>query len=307
MILQKLRSAGAIHPPRFLVDNVCALTQMGSVAYGVSGESSDVDIYGFCIPPKDMVFPHLAGEIPGFGRQIQRFEQWQEHHVKNPDGRDITYDFQVFSIVKYFQLCMDCNPNMIDSLFTPRRCVIHTTQIGELVRENRKLFLHKGAWHKFKGYAYSQMHKIKAKVNASNPARAETIEKYGYDVKFAYHLVRLLSEVEQIMVEHDLDLERNREQLKAIRRGEWTLEQLETYFAEKERALEQVYSVSTLRHSPDEAAIKSLLLNCLEIHFGNLGTAVAVQDEDSVVSDLAKRVKTLEQQMVNVGRHFPNE
>lgn len=274
MILQKLRSQNLIHPPRWLVDQTQYLTVMGSVAYGVSGDTSDVDVYGFCIPPKDMVFPHLSGEIHGFGTQIQRFEQWQQHNVSPQDGRDTTYDFQVFSIVRYFQLCMECNPNMVDSLFSPRRCVMHSTQIGELVRENRKLFLHKGAWHKFRGYAYSSMHKIKAKVNSANPARAATIEKFGFDLKYAYHIVRLLDEVEQIMVEQDLNLERNREQLKSIRRGEWTLEQIERYFETKERSLENIYAASSLRHSPDEAAIKSVLLNCLEMHFGSIADAV---------------------------------
>ena len=274
MILQKLRSQNVIHPPRWLVDNTQYLTVMGSVSYGVASGSSDVDVYGFCIPPKDMVFPHLAGEIPGFGNQVQRFEQWQQHHVQPPERKDATYDFQVFGIVRYFQLCMECNPNVIDSLFTPRRCVMHSTQVGEIVRENRKLFLHKGAWHKFRGYAYSQMHKIRGKVNASNPERAVTIEKFGYDLKFAYHIVRLLDEVEQIMVEHDLDLERNREQLKSIRRGEWTLEQIEGHFEAKERALENTYAASTLPHGPDEAAIKAVLMNCLEMHFGSIADAV---------------------------------
>ena len=273
MILQKLRSAAVIHPPRWLVDNTQYLTVMGSVSYGVSGESSDVDVYGFCIPPRDVVFPHLAGEIMGFGKPRERFDQWQQHHVQPPDGRETTYDFQVFSIVRYFQLCMECNPNMIDSLFTPRSCVMHSTQVGEMVRENRKMFLHKGAWHKFRGYAYSQMHNIKGRVNASNPARAETIARFGYDVKFAYHVVRLLDEVEQIMVEQDLDLERNREQLKSIRRGEWTLEQIQAHFDAKERALENIYATSALRHAPDEGKIKEVLLACLEMHFGSLENA----------------------------------
>jgi predicted nucleotidyltransferase len=243
---------------------------MGSVAYGVSGDASDVDVYGFCIPPKEMVFPHLAGEIPGFGIQMQRFEQWQEHHIKDPSKGNTTYDFAVFSIVKYFQLAMENNPNMIDSLFTPTRCVMHITKVGSIARENRRIFLHKGAWHKFKGYAYAQMSKITAKTNSSNPARAESIAKYGYDVKFAYHVVRLLCEVEQIMVEHDLDLERNKEQLKSIRRGEWTLAQLQDWFTMKERTLEQAYSASTLQQRPDESAIKAVLLSCLEEHYGKL-------------------------------------
>lgn len=287
MILQKLRAAAVIHPPRWLVDNTQYLTIMGSQAYGVSGATSDNDVYGMCVPPKDLVFPHLAGEILGFGSQVQRFDQWQQHHVVHPDGRDQTYDFQVFGIVRYFQLAMECNPNMIDSLFTPRRCVLHSTQVGEYMRENRRLFLHKGAWHKFRGYAYSQMHKIKAKVNSSNPDRAESIAKFGYDVKFAYHVVRLLDEVEQIMVEQDLDLERNREQLKAIRRGEWTLDQLESHFEAKERHLKNTYAVSTLRHSPDEAAIKTVLLDCLEMYFGSLKDAVVREPStESLIREL---------------------
>jgi predicted nucleotidyltransferase len=174
VILQKLRSQNVIHPPRWLVDQTQYLTVMGSVSYGVSGDTSDVDVYGFCIPPKDMVFPHLAGEIHGFGTQIQRFEQWQQHHVMPPDGREISYDFQVFGIVRYFQLCMECNPNMIDSLFTPRRCVMHSTQVGEIVREARKQFLHKGAWHKFP-ILWSNRHWASFSARDINGLRAATI------------------------------------------------------------------------------------------------------------------------------------
>jgi predicted nucleotidyltransferase len=287
MILQKLRSANLLQAPRWLVDQTQYLTVMGSDSYGVSSATSDIDLYGFCIPPKDMVFPHLAGEIQGFGTPGGRFDQWQQHHINNSEWGNKTYDIQVFGIVRYFQLCMECNPNMIDSVFTPRRCVMHSTVIGEMVRENRKLFLHKGAWHKFRGYAYSQMHKIKGRVNASNPERAANIEKFGYDIKFAYHVVRLLDEIEQIMVEQDLDLERNREQLKSIRRGEWTIEQIERHFEEKERALERTYSDSKLRHKPDEAAIRELLMNCLEMHFGSIADAVRREPSvDRLIRDM---------------------
>lgn len=289
MLLIDLKTRGLIQPPNWLPENTHYLTIMGSVAYGVSSDTSDMDVYGFAIPPKDMTFPHLAGEITGFGRQIQRFEQWQQHHIAVPDWKQ-DYDFSVYSIVKYFQLCMDNNPNMIDSLFTPRRCVLHTTAVGELVRENRRKFLHKGSWHKFKGYAYAQMHKMRGKTNAQNPKRAASITEHGYDLKFAYHIVRLLSEVEQILVEHDLDLEKNREQLKSIRRGEWTLEQIEGHFASKEKALEDVYLKSTLPHSPDEGVLRELLLQCLEHHYGSLEGAVA---QDKTIEPLLRDLQAL--------------
>lgn len=164
MILTKLQKQKLIHPPKWMLANTAYLTVMGSQAYGVSVDDSDIDVYGFCIPPKDLVFPHLAGIIPGFGHQGERFEQWSEHHIKDPN-KSVEYDFSVYSIVKYFQLCMDNNPNMIDSLFTPRQCVIHCTPVAEHMRESRKMFLHKGSWHKFKGYSYQQMSKLRNKIN----------------------------------------------------------------------------------------------------------------------------------------------
>lgn len=258
-----------IMPPSFIKNNTHYEVVMGSAAYGVSSDFSDLDICGFCIPPKNVIFPHLAGEILGFGRQKNRFSQYQQHHIKDVSNSK-EYDLTIYSIVKYFQLCMDNNPNMIDSLFVPRRCILHSTQVGEYVRENRKVFLHKGSWHKFKGYAYSQVHKMKTKKPEPGSTRYEMVKKYGYDLKFAYHVVRLLNEIEQILTEHDLDLERNREQLKSIRRGEWSKEQITSYFESKEKELETLYTQSSLPHSPNEDEIKKILLHCLEMHYGKL-------------------------------------
>jgi predicted nucleotidyltransferase len=279
MILTKLREAGAIQPPRWLENGTVYLTLMGSAAYGVSSDSSDVDVYGVCIPPKDIVFPHTAGVIQGFGTQPETFDQWQLHRVISPFGKDAIYDFAVFSIIKYFRLCAENNPNMIDSLFTPRRCVLHSTQIGEMFRERRKEFLHKGSWAKFNGYAYSQMGKIRDKTSAKNPTRAASIAEHGYDLKYAYHTVRLLNEVEMILTEGDIDLERNREQLKSIRRGDWKFEDLERYFTEKERTLEVQYATSKLPLTYDEAALKALLLQCLEAHYGSLSNAITTSPD----------------------------
>jgi predicted nucleotidyltransferase len=285
MLLHRLVADKLIQPPKWLPDNTHYLTVMGSVAYAVSNDMSDMDCYGFVIPPKEMTFPHLGGHIPGFGRQVQNFEQWQQHHIRTQDGKE--YDFSLNSIVKYFQLCMENNPNMVDSLFTPQRCVLHITQVGELVRENRKLFLHKGSFHKFKGYAYGQLQKVKSKTKSDNPKRQASIDACGFDAKAGYHVVRLALECEQILTEGDLDLERNREQLKAIRRGEWTVDRLIQFFEDKERHLENLNNESKLPKYPDEDAIKALLMKCLESHYGNLQNAVTVQtDADKLLAEM---------------------
>src|SRR5262245_15586517 len=170
-LVKHLTQHRLINPPAWLPDNVCYLTIMGSVAYGVADTNdasspSDLDVHGFCIPPKEIVFPHLAGEIWGFGKYKEgmpgsHFGQYQKHNVHDPSacaGKGRDYALTVYSIVQYVQLCTENNPNMIDSLFTPETCVLHNTQVGQLLRENRKLFLHQGVCDRFKGYAYRQVH-----------------------------------------------------------------------------------------------------------------------------------------------------
>ena len=265
-------------PPKFLSTGVQYEVVMGSIAYGVATDASDMDIYGFAIPPRDWLFPHLRGEIAGFDDAGPQFEQIQQHHMLDKSaqgGKGREYDLTIYSIVKYFRLLMDNNPNIIDSLFVPRTCVLYSTAVGELVRESRHAFLHKGCWSKFKGYAYAQVHKMRTKVPEGG--RKKIIEEFGYDVKFAYHVVRLLNEVEQILVEEDLDLARNAEQLKSIRRGDWSQKEVEEYFSSKERQLETVYLQSKLPAVPDKQVVKSLLMACLEQHYGSLSECVVEQ------------------------------
>jgi len=326
-LIDRLHKRSLINPPHFLIHNCHYEVMMGSVAYAVNEDTSDMDVYGFCIPPKDVIFPHLKGEILGFGKQTNRFEQYQQHHIFDKELKR-KYDVQIYNIVKYFQLIMENNPNLVDSLFVPHRCVLHITKVGGMVRDERKSFLHKGSWHKFKGYAYSQMHKMDNKdlktlvelcnkygideenltdyVILENPellkisdpqeqtffqgiyksctkdeklsGRFSSVKKFGYDVKFAYHVVRLLNEVEQIMIEGDIDLERNKEQLKSIRRGEWKIEDIREYFSKKEKELETIYLSSKLPYGPNEGKIKELLISCLEQHYGSLDQVIAKPD-----------------------------
>jgi len=281
-VFDRLREKGLLNtPPWFLENNVQLEVIMGSVAYGVSSDTSDMDIYGFCMPPKDYIFPHLRGEIADFSTASKNFQTWQQHHIiDNDSGKE--YDLCIYSIQRFFRLCMENNPNMIDALFVPRRCVLFSTGIGELVRENRTLFLHKGCWHKFKGYAYSQLNKMKNKKPQGT--RTQIVEEYGYDVKFAYHVVRLINEVEQLLVTGDLNLESGREQLKAIRRGDWTLDQITEYFNSKEVQLEQAYADSSLPNAPDESTIRDLLMRCIENHYGSIDS---VPNDNSLRKALA--------------------
>jgi len=285
--IKKLINEELINPPRFVADGLQYETIMGSEAYGVSSNDSDRDIYSWCIPPLEIIYPHIAGYIDGFGKKRPGFDQYSIHHIQFNNRK---YDLAVYSIIKYFNLVMQNNPNMLDSLFVSDRCITYITPIGQLVRDNRRMFLHKGCWHKFKGYAYSQMHKIKTKNPDEGSNRYKDVQKHGFDLKFSYHVVRLLGEVEQILTESDLDLQRNREQLKAIRNGEWTIAQIETYFLDKEKSLEDAYTKSELPYFPDEEAIKQLLLKCIEQYYGSIDKYICVKDSSKQMSKDIQKV-----------------
>lgn len=352
MLLKDLMKRGIIKGtqiPNFLRDNTHYLAMMGSVAYGVAEDYSDIDVYGWAIPPKDMTFPHLAGNIRGFGKEPPNFEVWQQHHIK-----DITknreYDMSIYGVCKYFNLVMENNPNMLDSLFAPENCILHCSPAAQRVRENRHIFLHKGVWHKLKGYAYQQLHKCKKRdsepvlydllvfedkygihhtssleegaahlVNTDQSAevivrysnlfnnvlkekrRAITTKIHGYDTKFAYHVVRLMDQAEEILRYGTLTLDRKdrREMLKAIRRGDWKLSDIQEYFKEKEATLAKLYETSSLRPEPEEAAIKKLLVEVLDSHYGDLKGAIVLPDDMSRIRDAMTKIHELSKEFIN--------
>lgn len=307
MILQELEEKKLLKKaPYWLSNNTHYLTISGSISYGCADtnadKASDFDTIGICIPPRENTFPHLAGYLHGFDEPPKLLPHtgedgkgkggvYEEHHVLDPDalgGKGRNYDFNIYNIVKFVSECSKGNPNLIDSLFTSRECVLHCTQVGNLLRENRKLFLAKNLWSTYKGYAYSQLHKMDEK----NPVgkRVELREKFGFDVKFAYNVVRIIDEAEQIFTTGDLDLMRNREQLKSIRRGEWTVEEIRDYLDRKERLLEEIYLKSDLPMKPDHGKLKEVLIQCLEYHYGNVSECVVNPDR---ADNLLKEIKQM--------------
>ncbi|MHC5537383.1 hypothetical protein ACYOEI_04005 [Singulisphaera rosea] len=84
--IQRSTDRDLVRPPPWLPGYVQYETIMGSVAYGVSPDSSDMDVYGWAVSRKDDVFPHLRGEVLGFGTAKPRFGQFQKHHITDSDA-----------------------------------------------------------------------------------------------------------------------------------------------------------------------------------------------------------------------------
>lgn len=269
--LHRLYCQGRATPPKWMDSNLMLEVVMGSRAYGCNNEDSDYDIYGICIPPKEYIFPTTHGLIPGFD-EIPSFRNYQEHHILDQDDKR-EYGFDIYNIVRFFKLAEDNNPNIIETLFVHETNVKHCTHVGRLILDNRRLFLSKLCWKKFRSFAADQFHQ--GKFCKPTGKRLELIQKFGFDTKFMSNVIRLMSEAEQILTEGDLNLTKNNGELKAIRRGEWTLDRVEKEFLQRKLSVEECYGRCTLPEKPDHTRLKDLLLECLEAHYGSLTKIVA--------------------------------
>ncbi len=256
-----------VDKPKWLNDSNY-ITVMGSRAYGNATEDSDWDFYGFCTPPSELLFPHLSGDIPDFGNQKKRFNQLQLQHIPSKKYGDT--DLTIYNIVRYFHLVMGGNPNMLDSLFVPEESILHIDYVGEIVRENRYMFLSQKIYHTFRGMAYSHMKRITSRTRKGK--RKEHVERYGYDVKDASNVVRLLFEVNDFLFSGDADISNNSEYISDVRSGNWTLEELELFFEREMAELKiRVHNgESVIPKYPNQDKIKNLLVNCLEERYGSL-------------------------------------
>lgn len=275
MIIQDMVAKGLITPPTWLPNNTIYLCIGGSHAYGTNRPDSDFDIRGITIPPKHMIFPHLEGHIHGFGTPPAKFEQWDgEKHVIYKDKE---YDFDVKSIIKFFELARKSNPETLEMLFMEPNCVMHSTKIfEEHIKPNRHMFLSRRCFYTFKGYAMSQLHKMYKAGREGN--RHKIVAKHGYDVKFASNVVRLLDFAEQILSTGELDLQANREHIKAVKRGDFTPEEIKEYAKEKEKSLEKLHDESPLPKTPPENRLRGILMDCLESHYGSLSDAISTPE-----------------------------
>lgn len=288
--LKRLEHIKKINPPKWLLDNIHYLTISGSFAYGTNTKESDYDIYGICIPPKNILFPWLENnKIFGFD-SFNAFEQWNEQHIRDEDSKK-EYDFTVYNITRFFYLCANANPNVNELLYTPQDCVLICSSIGQMIRENRQLFLSKKAWHTHKGYSYSALHSMMNKQPIGK--RVKLIQKYSFDVKHASNVVRLLYQIEQILNEEDLDLRRHKDHLKAIRNGEATEKQIKDFFTTKEKELEKLYHSSKLRYEPALNEIRQLLINCLEHHYGSLEKCYQKEKESNLAEKTLSQIDDL--------------
>lgn len=156
-------------------------TQVGSGVHGVTvADQDDRDEMGMCVEPPEYVIG------------LRRFEQYEYRtqpagHRSGPGDLDLV----VYSLRKWMRLALQGNPTVLLPLFVPDSEVVQAASRGRWLRKHPEMILSRQAGHRFIGYLRSQREQMLGIKSKKHTNRPELVELYGFDTKFAYHMVRL--------------------------------------------------------------------------------------------------------------------
>jgi predicted nucleotidyltransferase len=227
---------------------------VGSIAHGTAGDViDDIDLMGVYIAPAS----HYYG--------LTSFE-----HVSKV-GVAEHYDFALYEIRKYFRLLLKSNPNVISLLWLPENMYVTRSWWGQMLLERRSMFMSKMLYKSFGGYAHAQLQKMtRASTDQAyqGAKRRQRYEQFGYDCKNAAHLIRLLRMGIEALTTGEINVQRHdAPQLKDIKLGSWTLEQVEYEANRLNQLLDEALVKSNLQEKPDRARAERLLIYILNEYF----------------------------------------
>ena len=168
----KVRSAAEL-----MKDNMIVKHYAGSIAYGTNLPSSDIDFRGlFCGDPVNVRTPFFP--------------------VRECDDQD-EEDTKLYELAHFMKLCLDCNPNIIETLWVDDSDVVFRTDAYDYLRSVRAELLSSKVAFTFSGYAIAQLKRIKGHNKwINNPQKKEAPMQCDY-----VSLVQNFSE-EKVMPSH---------------------------------------------------------------------------------------------------------
>ena len=197
-------------------DNLILAGHRGSVAHNMyipntdPNSVDDVDLMGVFLAPVE----HYIG-ITKTRETVERFV-----------GK---YDVVSYEYIKFVKLLLKLNPNVMSLLWIKDNHYIKRHEYGQVLIDNRNLFVSKEAYKSFTGYAWGQLKKMErfSFEGYMGIRRKKLVEKYGYDLKNASHCIRLLKMSVEFLITGELNVFRHDAPiLLQIKTGKWSLEQV---------------------------------------------------------------------------------
>jgi len=240
--------------PFALAPSLALLGRRGSEAHGTycppenPDSIDDRDLMGVVLPP----LPWVLG-----------LRQWEGTEAIKGVWDVVLYDFR-----KFVRLLVKQNPNVIAMLWLEPEDYLHVGKAGQRLLGARALFrCRSDAYNSFVGYAHGQLKKMTGGVfrGYMGERRKQLVARIGYDAKNASHLVRLLHMGDEFLRTGVMQVRRtwDREMLIRIKRGEWTLEQVQRYASDYFETIRKASLSSDLPESIDDAAVEALVLECM--------------------------------------------
>lgn len=188
---------------------------------------------------------------------------WEDTVIETP-----AIDVKYFSLRKWCRMAAKGNPNFLLMLFASPTHVLKYNALGSQLRDMRGLFISKQAIRSHLGYMQGQRqrllnhnHEFGAGHGRGLP-RYDLVEQYGFDVKFAMHLLRLGYQGLELAKTGKLTLpiaEDDRQLLLKVRRGEYDLPWVLKWAEDLEAAMKAAFDSSSLPDEPNYAEIEAWL------------------------------------------------
>lgn len=232
---------------------------VGSSVHGlVLSGTDDRDEMGVCVEPRRYVV--------GFGK----FEQWvyrsAAERERNAGARSRAgdLDLTIFSLRKWARLALQGNPTVLLLLYLPDDALVLRTNVGEQLQKLAPAFASRRAGRRFLGYLEAQRQRLVGERGQRNINRLELVERFGYDTKYAMHMLRLGYQGVEFLESGRLSLpmrEPVRSHLMEVRKGRSNLADVLAECTQLEMRLTALLDSSPLSVEPDLNTVESFVMD----------------------------------------------
>jgi hypothetical protein len=228
---------------------------VGSTVHGTAvAGTDDRDEMAICIEP-----PEKVVGLHHFETMVYRT---QPDGVRSGPG---DLDLTVHTLRKFSRLAAKGNPTILLPLYVKPDALIDKTHgFGHALRQAKSMFLSKQVGKSFLGYLVAQKQRLMGERGQMRIHRPELVEQYGFDTKYAGHVVRLAHQGIELMTTGTMSLpmrKAEREEVVAIRTGKLNFQEVLTRAGELERELRDSLDSGLLPDQPDERAIDKFVVD----------------------------------------------